>query len=117
MACTRLLIGDSNIARFWSAAQLARPQLMGVSFKEASCCETLSAALSDVTDTLDAVIVSMLSDFIIDEASAVDVDGTCGNIISDVIRALERAAKRSSNVQVTKTFLFNGCLMFRSHKI
>ena len=100
MAYTRLLIGDANVARFWPAAQVARPQLMGVNFREASCSETLSAALSEVTDTLDPVIISVLSEFLIEEASALDISQSCSNIVGDVFRALERSAKRSSNVQV-----------------
>ena len=101
MSISRLLIGDSSIVRYWPAAQLARPrELVGVAMKEASCLETLTSALSEVTDVLDFVLISMLSDFLIDEASASDVSGSCSNIIGDVLRAIEKAAQRSSKVQV-----------------
>ena len=100
MAYTRLIIGDSSIARFWAAAQLARPQLMSTAFKESSCLETLASALSDVNDSLDSVLVAVLSDLIIEEASSADITASCTNIVGDVFRALQRAASRSANVQV-----------------
>ena len=70
MTYTRLLIGDSNVGRFWASAQTARPQLVGVPFKSATCLDTFSSALSDVTDALDFVMVSVLTGLLIDEGSA-----------------------------------------------
>ena len=100
MSLNRLVIGDANVSRFWAAAQLARPQLLGVTLRSASCLDTLAAALSDVTDNLDYVLVYMLSEFLIDEGSAADVVGSCSNIVSDVLKSLTSSARKSSNVQV-----------------
>ena len=105
MSISRLIIGDRNVARFWSEAQLARPQLLGSAFKAASCVDTLNTALLEVTDVLDVVLISMLTEFIIDEASASDVSHSCGNIIGDVLRAIGAASRKSKNVQVVKFLL------------
>ena len=106
MSISRLIIGDSSIARFWSAAQLSRRELSTVSMKEASCLETLASALSEVTDSLDFVLVAILSDMIIEEASAADVTASCNNIITEVMKSIARAARKSSNVQVIVGFFF-----------
>ena len=95
-----MIIGDSNIVRFWQASQVSRPLHLGVPLKSVSCLDTLDSALASVTDELDLVLVSVLTSFVIDEGSAHDVRETCRNVFGTVIRPLIAAAKKSSNVEV-----------------
>ena len=100
MTYQRLIVGDSTIVRFWQAAQLARPQLVGVALKPASCLDTLSSGLSDVTDELDYVVVSMLTSYLTEEASGIDVRASTLSLISDVVRVISATAKRAPRVEV-----------------
>ena len=95
-----IILGDSNVVRFWEAAQTARPQLMGVSLKPISCMDTLSSALSDVNDGLDFSLISVLTSLLLEEASSVDVKNSCGNIIRDVVKLICAAAVKSKRVEV-----------------
>ena len=114
MTYSRLVIGDSNIVRFWQAAQLARPQLVGVPLKPVSCHDTLSAALDSITDELDYVIVSVLTSFLIEEGSSVDVRNTCFSVIESVVKGISRAAIKSKRVEV-RSFHFCLSLSTDSH--
>ena len=95
-----LIVGDVNVARVWQAAQLARPQLVGVPLKVASCLDTLVSGLADVTDELDYVLVSVLNSMLLEEGSAADVSKSCSNIVSEVLTVVNAAAKKSSRVEV-----------------
>ena len=95
-----LILGDANIVRFWDASQVARPQLLGVSLKPVSCFDTLTSALSIITDETDLVLLSFLTSFLLEEASAVEVRSTCTTIITDVVKRLVPVAKKSSKVEV-----------------
>ena len=100
MVYSQMIIADDNVVRFWSACQLARPQLLGVELKPVACFDTFSSALSDVTDKLDLVLLSVMTGFIIDEGAATDVRGSCRNVLEAVFQPIYTAAKKSSNVQV-----------------
>ena len=100
MTYSRLILGDSNIVRFWQAAQQARPQLVGVPLKPVSCHDTLTSALSSITDELDYVIVSVLTSFLIEEGSTVDCRKTCFNVIEMVVKGVSCAARKSKRVEV-----------------
>ena len=95
-----LIVGDANIVRFWEAAQLSRPQLVGVTLKPVSCMDTLASSLSDVNDGLDFVLVSVLTSLLVEEASATDVKGSSYNIIKDAYKLVLAAAKRAGRVEV-----------------
>ena len=95
-----IIIADSHVCRFWEAAQVARPQLVGVGLKPARCMDTLASSLSDTNDGLDFVIVSVLTDLLHEEASASDLKGSSSNIIGDVVKLICGAAKKSSRVEV-----------------
>ena len=100
MAYSRLIIGDANVARFWQASQLARPQLVGLPLKTANCFDTLASSLSDVTDALDYVVISVLTSLLLDEVSASDVSTSSTNVLQSMVKHVEAAAKRSSKVEV-----------------
>ena len=100
MTYRRLIIGDSSIVRVWQAAQLARPQLTSVTIKPASCLETLSSGLSDVSDELDYVIVSVLTSLLAEEGSGANVHGSSLGLISEVAKAIASSAKRAPRVEV-----------------
>ena len=101
MGYLRLIMGDSSIARFWQASQTARPkELVGVPFKSADCLDTLASGLSDVTDELDYVLVSVLTGMLVEEALASDAIGSSRGIISDVLKIVAGVAKKSSRVEV-----------------
>ena len=100
MPYSLMVIGDANVARFWEAAQVARPQLVGVSFRPVSCMDTISASLREVNDGLDYVLLSVLTSLLLEECSAANVAGTSKNIIGDLSRHLIQTAKRSSKVEV-----------------
>ena len=100
MVYSQLIIADSNVVRFWPACQLARPQLMGVGLKSVLCFDTLGSALDEVTDSLDLVLLSVMTGFLVDEGSSTDVKGSCRNVMDAVFRPIYSAAKKSSNVQV-----------------
>ena len=109
MSYSRLFIGDANVARFWQASQLARPQLVGVPLRTAACLDTLATSLSEINDSLDYVIVSVATSLIIDEASEADVKGSCLNIFEAFIKHLTRAAKKSARVEVSLLLLTKFC--------
>ena len=100
MSYTRLIVGDANVAHFWQASQLARPQLVGVPLKTVSCLDTLASVLAEVHDSLDYVIVSVLTHLLTEEASATEVRGSCNQIIGDVARIVAAATKKSTRVEV-----------------
>ena len=100
MTYTRLIVGDPSIVRFWDAAQISRPQLVGVTLKPASCMDTLTASLSEVNDGLDFVVVSVITSLVLEEASAAEVYASSLNIINDSIKRIKAAAKKSSKVEV-----------------
>ena len=100
MGYRALLLGDVHVVLSWQAAQTSRPQLVGMPMTAANCLDTLTSGLASVTDELDYVIVSVLSSMLNEEGSAADVRGSCSNIISDAIRVISAAAKRSSRVEV-----------------
>ena len=102
----RLILGDPAVVRVWQAAQLAKAQLVGVPLKPVSCLDTLTSGLSDVTDELDYVIVSVLTHLLTEEASATDVRVSCGEIISDVARVVTAAAKKSTRVEVRNSVTY-----------
>ena len=58
------------------------------------------SALEEVTDRLDLVLMSMLTGFLVDEGSILDIPGSCRNVLDTVFRPIYSAAKKSSNVQV-----------------
>ena len=98
----RLLItGDGNVVRFWQAAQLARPQLVGVPLKPATCLDTLEASLVGVTDEYDYVLVSVLTSLLLDVASASNLANSCSNIIQTVAKRVATSAKKSARVEVS----------------
>ena len=101
MSYSRLIIGDANVARFWQASQLARPQLVGVPLKTAACLDTLASSLSEVNDTFDYVIVSVLTTLVLDEASSTDIRASCQNIFDASIKHLMSAAKKSQRVEAS----------------
>ena len=101
MVYSQLIIADDNVVRFWPACQLSRPQLLGVQLRSVLCSDTLTAALEEVNDKLDYVLLSMLTGFLVDEGSASDVRGSCVNVLEAIFRPIYTAAKKSSNVQVT----------------
>ena len=100
MSYSRLIIGDANVARFWQAAQLARPQLVGVPMRSVSCHDMLASAMEAITDELDYVLVSVLTSFLIEEGSSVDVRSTSFNVMESVVKSLQAAAKKSKRVEV-----------------
>ena len=100
MTYKRLIIGDANITRFWPDCQSARPQLVAVPMRPAKCLDTLSSALSEVTDEFDCILISVLTSMLIDEASSADVSGSSFNIIRDAVRLISASAKKSSKVEV-----------------
>ena len=100
MPYSMMIIGDANVARFWDAAQVARPQLVGVAFRPVSCMDTISSSLREVNDGLDFVLVSVLTSLLLEECSSADVAGTSKNIIGDLAKHLSLAAKKSSKVEV-----------------
>ena len=103
-----VIVGDANVVRFWEAAQVARPQLVGVGLKPASCFDTLSSALADVNDGLDFVVVSVLTSLLVDEASGTDVKGSSSNILSGAVKVVCAAAKKSGRVEV-RLSIFSKC--------
>ena len=100
MTYVRLLVGDSNVVRFWDSAQVSRRDLAGVVLKSATCLDTLRSSLSEVTDALDFVVVSVLTSLATDEGSAFDVRPTCLTIFKDAIRIVSDTAKKSGRVEV-----------------
>ena len=101
-----LLLGDANVARFWEAAQVARPQLVGMTFKPVSCSDTFAASLQDVNDGFDYVLVSVLTSLLLEECLAAEIEGTSMNIIPDLVKQLCLAAKKSSKVEVCKFWVY-----------
>ena len=106
MPYTLMILGDANVARFWEAAQVARPQLVGVTFKPISCMDTFSASLTDVNDGFDFVLVSVLTSLLVEECSSTDVTASSQNIIVDLVKLLRLAAKKSSKVEVRISYSF-----------
>ena len=101
MSNSRLIIGDANVARFWQASQLARPQLAGVPLKTSACLDTLASALSEVNDTFDYVVVSVATSLVIDEASSADIGVSCRNVFDALVKHVTAAAKKSQRVEVS----------------
>ena len=95
-----IILGDSNVVRFWEAAQTARPQLLGVSLKPVNCIDTLASALSELNEGFDYALVSVLTSMLLEEASSADIKNSCGNIIRDVVRLISSAAIKSKRVEV-----------------
>ena len=112
MGYSQLIIGDANITRFWQANQLAKPQLVGVPLRSVSCYDTLNSAFEDVTDGLDYVLLSVVTGFLIDEGSPLDVRRTSVNILSSVLAPLADAAKKSDKVEVCWPLLFTVFISF-----
>ena len=106
MGYKRLIIGDSNIDRFWQASQLARPQLVGVALKPVSCYDTLEAAVGSITDEFDYVLVSTVTSFLLDELSPSDVSVSAFNIMEGLVKRLTAAARKSKRTEVCFNFLF-----------
>ena len=104
MTYTRLIVGDSNVARFWQASQLARPQLVGVPLKTVSCLDTLAVALSDVNDSFDFVVVSVSTCLVLEEASSSDVKGSSSNVFEAMIKHVSAAAKKAPRAEVSYFF-------------
>ena len=100
MSYTRLIVGDANVARFWQASQLARPQLVGTPLKTANCLDTLVSALSDVTDALDYVVVSVSTSLLLEEATSADVQVSSLNVLQSMMQHIEASAKRAQRVEV-----------------
>ena len=94
------MIGDSNVARSWQSAQAVRRDLVGVPLRSVSCFDTMEAALAEVTAELDYVVMSFDTSLVLDEASPVDVRGSCQNVFESVIKHLVAAAKKSVSVEV-----------------
>ena len=105
MTYSRLIIGDANVARFWQASQLARPQLVGVPLKTASCLDTFATSLSDVTDAIDYVVISVITSLLLDEVSSTDVANSSHNVFQSAFQHVEASAKRASRVEV-RSILF-----------
>ena len=112
MTYVRLLVGDSNIVRFWDAAQVSRRDLAGVTLKSAICLDTLASSMSEVTDALDFVVVSLMSTLAIDEGSAVAVRSTCLSIFKDAVKTISDSAKKSSRVEVRVPLSFFVVIIF-----
>ena len=106
MTYSRLIIGDGNVVKFWSASQSARPQLVGVPLKSVVCMDTFDAALQEVSQELDYVLMSIVTGFLIEEGSALDVRGSCVNILEGVLAKVDRVAKRHENVEVVIIVFF-----------
>ena len=104
MSYSRLIIGDANVARFWQASQLARPQLVGVPMKTAACLDTLASSLADVTDALDYVIIAVATSLFLEEGSSSDVSGSSLNVFQELVRHVVATAKKSSRVEVINLF-------------
>ena len=104
MSYHRLVVGDVNVVRFWQAAQLARPQLVGVPLKTVGCVDTLSSALAEVNDALDYVVVSVATTLLLEEATSVDVRGSSLNVFESLVKHITAAAKKSSRVEVFVVF-------------
>ena len=100
MSYQLLIVGDSNVVRFWEAAQISRPQLVGVTLKPVSCMDTLASSLADVNDGLDYVLISVLTSLLIDEVSPADLRGSSYNIIRDAYKIILSASKKASRVEV-----------------
>ena len=100
MSYSRLIIGDANVARFWQASQLARPQLVGVPLKTVSCLDTLASSLLEVNDSLDYVVLSVATSLVLDEASSVDVRASSRNVFDTMIKHVLSASKKSQRVEV-----------------
>ena len=101
-----LFLGDGNVTRFWQASQIARPQLVGVPLHSVSCQNTLEAGLDLINDELDYVLISVLTTFLIEEGTALDVRGSTSNIFKSVLRPVISAATKSSHVEVCNFFPF-----------
>ena len=100
MTYRRLLVGDVAVARFWQAAQSARPQLREVHFRNAVCLETLESSLESVTDAYDLAIFSAMTSLIVEEGSAIDVPGSVRNILDQAFKRVIGCAKKSKRCEV-----------------
>ena len=105
MPSSIFVIGDANLDRFWPESQLARPQLVGVPFKHVSCLDTLGSALSDLNDSFEYALISVLTSMLIEEGSAADVSGSSFNITRDVVKLVRSAAKRAPKLEVMRSNL------------
>ena len=105
MGYRSLIVGDANVVRFWQASQLSRPQLVGVPMKSVTCFDTLDSAMKDVSDEYDYIVVSLLTSFILDEASSTDVRESCRNVVDAVMRPIVGAAKRAAHAEVYSIYL------------
>ena len=100
MVYSQLVIADDNVVRFWPAAQLARPQLLGVRLRSVLCYDTLTNAFEEVDNGLDFVLASVLTGFLVDEGCSTNIAGSCQNILETAFRPIYSAAKKSPKVQV-----------------
>ena len=104
MVYSQMIIADANVVRFWSACQLSRRELVNVQLQPVVCFDTLASSLEAINDSLDLVIVSVLTGFLIEEGSGLDIRGTCSNVLSSALRPIYSAAKKSSKVEVPNKF-------------
>ena len=95
MTYKRLIFCDANVGKLWQQMQSVRPELHEVSFRSASCLNTLFTALGVVSDQNDFVIVSEMTSLLIDEASFDEIKGSSMNVLEADAMDITSFAKRS----------------------
>ena len=100
MTYKRLILGDSNVGRFWQVVQGLRPPLQTVSFSSVTCQDTLVNGLNQVSTGYDYVIVSAFTTLLLEEASQVDVAGSTRNILDGLMKHVAHSARKSSRCEV-----------------
>ena len=74
--------------------QSVRPELHEVSFRSASCLNTLFTALGVVSDQNDFVIVSEMTSLLMEEASSDEIKGSSLNVLEADAKDITSSAKR-----------------------
>ena len=102
---SRLLIGDNNLTKFWTAYQVSRPGLKMASHLTATDFDTFDHALSQ-SDEKEQVIVSVLTSLLLEETNQNEIGSSASNIFDQALTRLVGLCPRSPACQVFIHFSF-----------
>ena len=96
---SRLLIGDNNLSRFWSAVQFSRPALKSSSLLAATDLDTLDHALSQIEDK-EVIVVSVLTSILLEEVNQLELESSAYNVCEQVVSRLLGMCPQMQSSQV-----------------
>ena len=102
---SRLLIGDNNLSRFWTAYQFSRPALKTASMITATDLDALDHALTQ-SEEKNVVIVSVLTSILIDEVNPLEARSSAQSVCDQVVTRLLGICPHSPGSQV-RSLLFS----------